>query len=207
MQKLTPADQQLHSQKWQPPHLDGGGQGQSEQQRKQAIFDKAREEGFQTGLQQAEQSFQAQQASFDALSETLKNQSVISPEIIEDQQKVLEDCVSLAVSMCETLMAQELNVSRVDIMQVLLKYWQDQQSPDGNIHVLVHAHDLQQLQQHPAWPKIEHLCQFSVHPEISAGNMLLESKTQTVDLSIASRFNALVEGLYGNIQNPLNAQD
>ncbi|MCK5880534.1 MAG: hypothetical protein KAG18_01590, partial [Sinobacterium sp.] len=112
---------------------------------------------------------------------------------------LLYDCVGLSVNVARKVIQRELSIQSADLVELLKPCLIENNTKEQRLHVHLHLNDLQRLQTHPLWGELNTACQFSTHPELREGGMLIETDKQFIDMSIEHRLQTIVDQLYQNI--------
>ena len=133
--------------------------------------------------------------------ESLLNQLQRQLESNQDSTQIglLYDCVTFSVGLARQILQRELSIDPVGFVQLLEPYLIENDGSNKPLHVHLHLSDLQSLQLHSAWPQLQQHCQFSTHPELSVGDLMIETETQFIDARINVRMQKLLDELYQSV--------
>lgn len=190
---------------WQPPSIQSDNGGPSNEQRlieQQRQFDaslqQAKQAAYQEGMEQAKKALLEQRGTFDALIQCLTQQRDSVSEEAQTHISLLYDCVGLSVNIARKVIQRELSIEPADLVELLKPCLIEHNISEQRLHVHLHLSDLHRLQTHPLWGELNTDCQFSTHPELSEGGMLIETDKQFIDMSIDHRLQTIVDQLYQN---------
>ncbi len=140
--------------------------------------------------------------AFNELLEVLSNKNDQDSATVDGRSTniaFLYDCVHLSVQLCKQLLARELSIKPCDLVNLLEPYLSESDTANKPLHVHLHLSDLQALQLHSAWSQLQQKCQFSTHPELQEGDLMVETQTQFIDARLDLRLQKLVDELYQSV--------